>query len=312
MTSYSELMASAIPDDPSDNHTSQMVVSEPGSPPAVPQSDPQQPKPSITFSSVDAPPTNPSFTTTRAVKQPKHHTSQTPNSPSSEDPPGRFGTTSPKNKKRVLETVIEEKTTKKTQIITEGEPAMDNMINILIVFANPKDSDSLRLHDEQRTIEECIRRSKNRDDLTYKIIPAARTKDVHRGLIEDEYQIVHFSGHGAPDGQLALEDETGMTKLIPQQALANLLGEFSSIECVILNSCYTVSQGEAIALGVPSVIAMDGAISDASAQHFTRGFYDSIGAGRDYWFAYKMGCSAIAMEEYSEELLPKYFGKRPK
>jgi hypothetical protein len=190
-------------------------------------------------------------------------------------------------------------------------PQLDAKTNILIVFANPKGSDPLRLGEEDRTIRECIKRSKNRENLHERIIHAARINDVQRELIERDYHIVQFSGHGTPSGSLAFEDESGQAKLVPQQALANLLSAFSSIECVILNSCYSVKQGQIIVLGVPFTIAMDGSISDDAARHFTRGFYDALGAGRDYHFAYKMGCNAIELEGHAEELRPKLLEKQP-
>lgn len=198
------------------------------------------------------------------------------------------------------------------QSSTEGETGMSDKTRILVVFANPKGSDPLRLGEEDRIIRECIRRARNRDHLHCEILHAARAKDVQLALVEDNYHVVHFSGHATPSGNLAFEDEVGKTKLISQQALANLLANFPSIECVILNACYTVKQGQMLSLGVPFTIAVDGPISDDAAKHFTRGFYDTIGAGRDYRFAYKMGCSAIdieAPEGLSEASKPKLFEK---
>jgi len=212
-----------------------------------------------------------------------------------------------------LEIAIEEPihpTEKQTSI--EGETGMSDKIKILVVFANPKGSDPLRLGEEDRIIRECIERSKNRDNLHYEIQHAVRVKDVQRALLEDNYHIVQFSGHATPSGNLAFEDETGKPKLVPQQALASLLSNFDSIECVILNACYSVSQGRLISLGVPFIIAMDGPISDNTAKLFTRGFYDTIGAGRDYRFAYRIGCNAIAMEGYSDEATPQLLEKQLK
>lgn len=198
------------------------------------------------------------------------------------------------------------------QSSAEGEAEMSDKTRILVVFANPKGSDPLRLGEEDRIIRECIRKARNRDNLHCEILHAARAKDVQLALVEDNYHVVHFSGHATPSGNLAFEDEAGKPKLISQQALANLLANFDSIECVILNACYTVKQGQLLSLGVPFTIAMDGPISDDAAKHFTRGFYDTIGAGRDYRLAYKMGCSAIAIEApegLSEALKPKLFEK---
>jgi len=180
-------------------------------------------------------------------------------------------------------------------------------INMLIVFANPKGSDPLRLGEEDRIIRECIKRSSNREMFREKIIHAARIKDVQRELLEGKYQIVQFSGHGDPSGELAFEDDSGEIKLVPQKALSDLLTEFPSIQCVILNACYTATQGQMISLGVPFTIAMNKAISDEASQHFARGFYDALGAGKDYRFAFRMGCKAISLEGYDEDSTPTLF-----
>jgi hypothetical protein len=181
---------------------------------------------------------------------------------------------------------------------------------MLIVFANPRGSDPLRLGDEDRIIRECIRRSQNREILREKIVHAARIKDFQRELVEAEYQIVQFSGHGTPTGELAFEDELGQIKPVPQRALSDLLMEFPSIECVILNACYSKNQGEMISWSVPFTIAMDKAISDDASQSFTRGFYDTLGAGKDYHFAYRMGCRAISLAGYAEEATPIFFERQ--
>lgn len=195
------------------------------------------------------------------------------------------------------------------------EPGRDDLgiekIKILVVFANPRGSDPLRLGEEDRIIRECIERSTNRDHLYYLIRHAVRVKDVQRALLEDRYQIVQFSGHATPSGNLAFEDEIGNLKPVPQQALASFLSNFDSIECVILNACYSLSQGQLISMGVPFTIAMDGPISDDAAKHFARGFYDAIGAGKDYRLAYRIGCNAIAMEGYPEERTPQFLETQP-
>lgn len=215
-------------------------------------------------------------------------------------------------KKRQVEKITEEEYApiKESLLSSEGEK-MHNKTKILAVFANPKGSDRLRLDEEDRIIRTSIERSKNRDNLHYAIRHAARIKDVMQALVEDDYHIVQFSGHATKSGNLALEDEIGNPKLIPQQALADLLSEFKSVECVILNACYSLRQGQSISLGVPFTIAMDGPISDEAAKHFIQGFYDTIGAGRDYRLAYKMGCNIISMEGLKEKTVPQFLENKP-
>ena len=195
---------------------------------------------------------------------------------------------------------------------SQGEVEMSKKCKILVVFANPKGSSDLRLGEEDRTIRECIERSKHRDHLQLvKILHAARISDVQRALLEDSYGIVHFSGHGTKEGRLVLEDEGGNSKLVPPQALATLLSRCESLQCVVLNACYSVGQGKLISLGVPFTIGMEGPILDKAATLFSRGFYDAIGAGKDYRAAYDAGCDAIALEmdSVSEERRPQLLTK---
>lgn len=190
-----------------------------------------------------------------------------------------------------------------------GEGDMEH-INILAVFANPRDTESLRLGAEDRAIRECIKLSKGRDYLHLDVRHAATIHDVRRALLEKDYRIVHFSGHGADEG-LVLEDGLGYRRPVPQEALAEFLSDYSPpIECVILNACYTIAQGEMISMGVPYTIAMKTAISDEGAIEFTRGFYDAIGAGKSIEFAYKEGCRTIKLMNLPEGDIPVLLKKR--
>jgi hypothetical protein len=170
-------------------------------------------------------------------------------------------------------------------------------LKVLVVFANPRGTSALRLGEEDRTINECFRRSKNRDGLSLRILHASTVDDIRRALLDDEYHIVHFSGHGTGTG-LAFEDKDGRLYVPPQDAVAQLLADFSPpLECLLLNACYSISQGQLTSLGVPFTIAMEGPISDGAAILFAGGFYDSIGAGKDVEFSFRQGVHASASRE---------------
>ena len=56
---------------------------------------------------------------------------------------------------------------------------------------------------------------------------------------------------------------------VSTEALAGLFALFaSSVECVVLNACYSAVQAEAIAEHIPHVIGMSQAISDQAAMEF--------------------------------------------
>jgi hypothetical protein len=165
-------------------------------------------------------------------------------------------------------------------------------IKVLVVFANPHHTDTLRLGAEDRAIHESIRLSRYRENIELTIRHATTINDLRRSLLDEKFQIMHISGHGTERG-LILENESGGIFVVSQLALANLFRQFrSSLKCVILNACYSISQGQLISLGIPYTIAMEGPINDRAAIEFSRGFYDAIGAGKRIPFAYQHGCNA--------------------
>ncbi len=176
---------------------------------------------------------------------------------------------------------------------------------ILILSANPKGTTQLRLDEEVREIEEGLLRAKKRDKFRIKSPRAVRYRDIRRAILDFEPHILHFSGHGAGEQGLVFEDETGQEKLVNAEALAGLFKLFSDkLECVVLNACYSEVQATAIAKSIPYVVGMKKAIGDKAAIEFAVGFYDGLGAGRDYVFAHKLGCSAIKMAGIKENLTP--------
>jgi len=173
---------------------------------------------------------------------------------------------------------------------------MPEPLPVLVVFANPHGTSPLRLSEEDRAITESIRRSRQRDAITLTKCHAATVHDLSRALLDEEFRIVHISGHGTHSG-LVLEENDGSRFVVPQAALAKTFSAYASpngpLECVILNACYSVSTGTLASLGVPYTIAMEGPISDQAAVEFSRGFYDAIGAGKDITFAYEEGCRRV-------------------
>ncbi|MDJ0679562.1 MAG: AAA-like domain-containing protein [Xenococcaceae cyanobacterium MO_167.B52] len=181
---------------------------------------------------------------------------------------------------------------------------------ILILSANPKGTTQLRLDEEVREIEEGLLRAKKRDKFRIKSPRAVRYRDIRRAILDFEPHILHFSGHGAGEQGLVFEDETGQEKLVNAEALAGLFKLFSDkLECVVLNACYSEVQATAIAKSIPYVVGMKKAIGDKAAIEFAVGFYDALGAGKSYEFAYKLGCSAIAVAGIPEKLTPQLLTK---
>ncbi len=191
----------------------------------------------------------------------------------------------------------------------KAESNMKPLKTILLLAANPKNTDPLRLQEEERDIKERLRLSGYGTE-PIKSAVAVRSRDLNQALLDFDPQIVHFSGHGGGEEGLAFEEIDGTLKLISGQALAGLFSLFSDrLECVVLNACYSEVQAQVIVQHIDYVIGMDREIGDKAAIEFAVGFYSAIGAGKDYEFAFKMGCNAIDRAGINEHFTPKLLRK---
>jgi TIR domain/CHAT domain len=183
---------------------------------------------------------------------------------------------------------------------------------ILILTANPTNTDKLRLEEEVREIQEGLQRSRSRDQFEIISRWAVRPDDLRRALLDHEPQIVHFSGHGVGAQGLVLENNAGQMKLVSAQSLARLFKLFQAkVECVLLNACYSEVQAEAIHQHIDHVIGMNQAIGDRAAIEFAVGFYDGLGANRGYADAFEFGLSAIDLEGIPETATPVLKQRHP-
>ena len=211
---------------------------------------------------------------------------------------------------------------------TPTEPKPTSQVKtILVLAANPKGTNPLRLGKEVSSIQRGLERSKNRDRFKLEQRWAVTPTEIRRALLDFQPEFVHFCGHAqgtesfqetemtrdigvdpnAPENLegLVLEDQTGKPQLVSTEAIADLFSLFADkIECVVLNACYSATQADAIAEHIPYVVGMKRAIGDRAAIEFAIGFYDALLAGRDVDFAFKLGRSSIQMEGIPEHLTP--------
>lgn len=167
------------------------------------------------------------------------------------------------------------------------------MKTILVLAANPT-AVQLQLDEEVRNIRAALERSKNRDGFKLETRSAVRWKDVRRAIEDLQPEVVHFSGHGAGEEGLLLEDEEGGVRYVSADALRRMFEQFPCVECVVLNACYSEVQARAIYRHVSCVVGMSLSVGDRAARDFAEAFYDGLGAGRVYGEAFQLGLSGIA------------------
>jgi hypothetical protein len=102
--------------------------------------------------------------------------------------------------------------------------------------------------------------------------------------------MIHFSGHGAGQAGILLEDEAGEIQFVDGETLAHFFEPFADqIECVILNACFSALQASHIVKYVDFVIGMNQPIHDKAAIQFAIGFYDALAAGKSIPTAFQLG-----------------------
>lgn len=193
---------------------------------------------------------------------------------------------------------------------TGNRPA--KVIKVLLLSANPIDS-RLNIDEEFRAIDQKIRSSEHRDRVEIIIHGAVRLEDVAGLLMRHKPHVVHFSGHGNVDG-IALTTEDGSSKVLPENALANIFRALKdNVRVVLLNACYSEPQAQAIVSVIDCSVGMADEIKDNAAVAFAAAFYEALGYGRSVETAFELAQVQLtgAGEDPSLAKLHKRRGVKP-
>jgi CHAT domain/WD domain, G-beta repeat len=185
---------------------------------------------------------------------------------------------------------------------------VDPPLRVLGIVSAPRDLSALKTGREQRLVEAAlVQAAPGAVELVW--APSASWADLQDVLLEGQWHVIHFIGHGDfdPDrdeGVLALTGRHGFADLIEASRLVDLLRRARPVpRLVVLNSCSGASAGTAdlfsgtaaalIRGGASAVVAMQYEISDSAAAAFTRGFYRALARGRGVDDAVSSGRVAI-------------------
>jgi len=182
---------------------------------------------------------------------------------------------------------------------TRFHDSEQNKIKVLFLTANPEETYRLKLDKEIRLVKNGFKSATQRERFEFISEPAVTIADITMAITSKKPQIIHFSGHGSGKDGLKVEGNSGKMEYFTTESLSMLFNMFKDkIECVVLNACSTEEQAIAISkVGIESKntqkgihsIGTNSAIGDLAAINFSRGFYQAIGEGLDYKFAFQMG-----------------------
>lgn len=180
------------------------------------------------------------------------------------------------------------------EIITSKDGLVYDMVNkpplkILFVGANATTDAELGIDEEFREISEAVNR-KGLGKVDIAVKTKITEKDFRRLLLDEKFDVVHFSGHGV-GSYVGFVDEKNESVHVPITALRKCINKNSSVGAVVLNCCYSLeSETEPLSR---FTVGMNDSIEDKSSIHFSVGFYDALLAGLDFERAVEEGVSSI-------------------
>ncbi len=186
-------------------------------------------------------------------------------------------------------------------------PSETGKTTILFLAANPVDTGQLRLGNEVKGIRKAFERAKNRDNFSLHSRWAVTIDDLAHALqeFEDGPLILHFAGHGE-DAAIYLEGNDGSKVRVEAAALRDFLALFPTIQCVVLNACYSEELAAALAAVVPCVVGMAVAVDNALASDFSVAFYDGVGKSTDYKRAFDLAVGRLQLKGGLDAVRPVF------
>ncbi|MBI2927720.1 MAG: CHAT domain-containing protein [Verrucomicrobia bacterium] len=146
----------------------------------------------------------------------------------------------------------------------------------LILYSCPGDQDRIRLDKEHRALDELLRKH----DLpghTLRRLHATTVSDFTSALRDETYEIVHFSGHGSPEGICLEDDLHGQSVFIDADRVSRIIqAALPDLRLALFASCYSASAIPVLINAAPFLITMQGTADDEAAIQFISNFYDDL------------------------------------
>lgn len=180
------------------------------------------------------------------------------------------------------------------------------MIKILFLGANPTGTTQLALTQEVQAIKQHLRGADHGRQFQVEQEWAVKISDLNAALLRHRPDIVHFSGHGSPAGELILETESGTNAPVKPDALSNLFRILKrNIRCIVLNACFSAPQAGALAQHIDCVVGMTKAVGDKGAIAFAWAFYEALGFNSSVQEAFDLGCNQVDLGRLPDKDTPR-------
>jgi hypothetical protein len=154
-------------------------------------------------------------------------------------------------------------------------------VRVLFISANLDRKRLLNIDRELNEIHTLVDSTDGRDRFDLTAMPNIELTQVARHLQRQRPHVLHFSGHGGPDGALQMRGPGETPINIRPEGLAGLLAVLGgSLKLVVLNACYTDTLAQKIIEQMDVVVlGMTHAVLDPTALQYARGLYQTLFGG---------------------------------
>jgi len=163
----------------------------------------------------------------------------------------------------------------------------------LVLYSNPPSTSRLSLDREHRSIDKALAELG---------LPATLVQRLHAVSVEDfaaalqarSFEILHFSGHGSPEGIFLENGKSNEAELIDVSRLTKILKATAATPRLLLFlSCFSSSSIHELAMLAPFVVTVTGKLSDDCAIEFARTFYREYFDTRSIEHSFKLASSMV-------------------
>ncbi|WP_060687086.1 SUMF1/EgtB/PvdO family nonheme iron enzyme [Ardenticatena maritima] len=185
-----------------------------------------------------------------------------------------------------------------------NEPPMlvEPPLRLLAVFASPEGMPPLDVAAEEARLQTALETVSPAGMFTLHVVRNATPGMLHRAVRRFQPHVVHVAAHGDPSGRIFLQSDSGAPVAMGGREWARLLADVPTVRLLWLNSCHSADERAHVPtlaerfmeLGVPAVVAMHRAISDAAAITLTQTVYEALAEGWTLESALAHGRKALA------------------
>ncbi len=194
----------------------------------------------------------------------------------------------------------------KSILVTDGKVDEKNTKRIVFLAADTRVD--LNVDKEAKIIRDELKKGKRKYQYTKVLnLSAIKLIDV---LVNENPSILHYSGHSAVEGIFMFDDKQ-QPVLADVKSIQKIFEANKSklkIECLILNSCYSKTQADALKNYTKYIIGTTNAVPDDDALLFSQGFYKGVFNELDYKNAFDGSLAALELNDDEETAEIYHFG----